>query len=194
MIEFETVLVDELPVKSLPDRYGVARSQIYNRIKALGIETIKRDNKAYVNQEQLAQLDRIHELIQVGQTLEEAASLVNPQIRPSRETPGQYNIVPASGAPLGQSYGATGQLDLLQALVTALSNQPHPTALSNPLSRFEQLQAIANNDWRPSTQDLSKILSLGSLPGPRFERYGFRFTRVGKNGAQTAWKVEKCHD
>jgi hypothetical protein len=60
----ECSIVDELPLKSLPARYGVARSQIYNRINALGIVTVKRDkNKAYVTADQITLLDRIHELI-----------------------------------------------------------------------------------------------------------------------------------
>ncbi|MBD2425407.1 hypothetical protein [Phormidium sp. FACHB-1136] len=180
--------VDELPLQSLPDRYGVARSQVFNRIKALGIKTIKRDRKAYVNQAQLAQLDHLHDLIQQDMTIEEAAAIVNPSTRQSRETPGQY-LVPAAGAMVGQSYG-TGQLELLQALVATLTQQP-PSPPINPLARFEQLQAMADHDWRPSTRELADILGLSSLPGPTFERYGFRFTRAGKNGAQTAWKVEK---
>jgi hypothetical protein len=187
-----TTDIDELPLQSLPSRYGVARSQVFNRIKALGIETIKRKNKAYVNQDQLALLDDLHNLIQQGKTLDEAAAIVNPTLRQSRETPGQYNIVPTAGAFLGQSYGTPGQLELLQALVATLAQQQPPVI--NPLARFEQLQAMADHDWRPSTQELADILGLASLPGPSFERYGFRFTRAGKNGAQTAWKVEKCYD
>lgn len=178
--------IDEWPLKGLPDRYGVARSQVFNRIKALGIETTKRNNKAYVNEDQLAMLDDLHQLIQQGKTLEEGAAIVNPSPRPSRETPGQH-IVPTAGAMVGQSYG-TGQLELLQALVALAQPQQPPL---NPLARFEQLQAIADHDWRPSTKELADILGLSSLPGPTFERYGFRFTRAGKNGSQTAWKVEK---
>lgn len=187
-----TTDIDELPLQSLPDRYGVARSQVFNRIKALGIETIKRKNKAYVNQDQLALLDDLHDLIQQGKTLDEAAAIVNPTPRQSRETPGQY-IVPVSGAMVGQSYGTAGQLELLQALVATLAQQPPPAPI-NPLARFEQVQAMADYDWRPSTKELADILGLASLPGPSFERYGFRFSKAGKNGAQTAWKVEKCHD
>lgn len=181
--------VDEVSLQSLPSLYGVARSQVFNRIKALGIKTIKRDRKAYVNKDQLAMLDDLHNLIQEGKTVEEGAAIVNPSTRQSRETPGQYNIIPAAGAMVGQSYG-TGQLEMLQALVSTLAQQPPPAPI-NPLARFEQLQAMADHDWRPSTRELADILGLSSLPGPTFERYGFRFTRAGKNGAQTAWKVEK---
>ena len=36
------------------------------------------------------------------------------------------------------------------------------------------------------------MMGVNSLPtGNQFERYGFRFTKAGKNGTETAWKVEK---
>lgn len=194
----ECALVDELPLKSLPDRYGVARSQIYNRINALGIVTVKREkNKAYVTKEQLALLDRIHELIQQDYTLEAAAAAILGQpTRQSHETPGKY-LIHTPGPTLEQSRGTAGQLEMLQALMAAIAHQQPaaaPPAPPNPLSRFEQLQAIADNDWRPSTKELAEILSLNSLSGSKIERYGFRFTRAGKNGAQSAWRVEKVDD
>jgi hypothetical protein len=191
MTELVEGVLDELPVASLPDRYGVARSQIYNRIKALAIKTIKRNNKAYVNGDQIALLDRIHQLLQEDYTLETAAAeTLGKPLGQSYETVGHYDLLPARGLSTEHSRETTGQLELLQILATALSNQ-QALPPANPLTRFEQLQAIADNDWRPSTKDLSEILGLSSPPGPSFERYGFRITKAGKNGAQTAWKVEK---
>ncbi|HEY9881813.1 MAG TPA: hypothetical protein V6D29_25405 [Leptolyngbyaceae cyanobacterium] len=184
-------VVDELPLTALPDRYGVARSQIYNRIKALGIETVKRDNRAYVGAAQIAQLDQIHQLIGQGRRLEDAAAEVrqdNP-VRQSHETPGQYNADPLRDGLVRQSYEVAGQADLLQLLSAISSQQALPPA--NPLQRFEQLQAMADHDWRPSTRELAEILGLQSLSGAQFERYGFRFTRAGRNGAQSAWRIEK---
>lgn len=192
----ESAFVDELPVKSLLARYGVARSQIYNRINALGIVTVKRDkNKAYVTADQLALLDRIHQLIQEDHTLEAAAAKILGQpTRQSYETAGQY-LIHKPGSYLEQSHETAGQLEMLQALMAAIAHQQPAAAPAippaNPLSRFEQLQAIADNDWRPSTSELADILGLNSLSGSKFERYGFRFTRAGKNGAQSAWRVEK---
>jgi hypothetical protein len=84
---------------------------------------------------------------------------------------------------------------MMQALMAAIAYQQQPAAAPlappNPLSQFEQLQAIADNDWRPSTSELADTLGLSSLSGATFERYGFRFTWAGKNGAQSAWRVEK---
>ena len=72
----DIVSVDELPVQSLPDRYGVARSQVFNRIKALGIKTIKRKNKAYVNADHLALLDQLHKLLKQDYSLDSAVLLI----------------------------------------------------------------------------------------------------------------------
>jgi hypothetical protein len=184
MTELVEGILDELPVASLPDRYGVARSQIYNRIKALGIQTTRRDNKAYVNTEQIALMDRMHELLQQDYTLETATAAI------LGKPASQYTLVPGVGSPVEQSRETAGQIEILQMLVAALASQP-PDLPANPLSHFEQLQTIADHDWRPSTSELAKILGLKSLPGKQFERYGFRFTRAGRNGAESAWKVEK---
>lgn len=189
MAELQRVEVDELPLKSLPDRYGVARSQVYNRIKALGIKTIKRQQKAYVNRDQLALLDQLHALLQQDYSLDSAVNLI------LGDRPQQQGMVHVPQEAVEQSYGTAGQLEMMQMLMTAIANQhpaSAPSAPPNPLSRFEQLQAIADKDWRPSTSELADILGLNSLPSASFERYGFRFTRAGKNGAQSAWKVEKA--
>ncbi|MBD2110882.1 hypothetical protein H6F59_03445 [Nodosilinea sp. FACHB-141] len=76
-------------LKSLPNRYGVARSQIYNRTNVLGIVTVKRDkNKAYVTADHIKLLDQIHELIQQDYTLEaSAAAILGQPTRQSHETP-----------------------------------------------------------------------------------------------------------
>ena len=190
MTDFPSITIDELPVSALPDRYGVARSQIYNRINALGIETIKRGNKAYVVASQIEQLDQIHVLIQQGQGLEQAAEMIvgDSPTRQSHGTAGQYSIAPRQDNLIEQSYGTVGQVDLLN-LLAAIAQPQSPAP--NPLSRFEQLQAIADHDWRPGTKELAEILGLKSLSKPKFERYGFRFTRAGKNGGESAWRVEK---
>lgn len=191
MPDFESVLVDELPLKSLPARYEISRSQMFNRINALGIKTIKRQQKAYVNADQLALLDQLHKLLQQDYSLESAVAIILGNL------PEQQSMVHVPQEVVEQSHGAAGQLEMMQMLMAAIAHQQPAAALlapPNPLSRFEQLQAIADHGWRPSTSELAKILGLASLSGSTFERYGFRFTRAGKNGAQSAWKVEKVDD
>ncbi|MEY2833239.1 MAG: hypothetical protein RLZZ574_2498 [Cyanobacteriota bacterium] len=44
--------IDLIPLAQLPSRYGIARSNLYNRIKDLKIESVKQGRKALVNAEQ----------------------------------------------------------------------------------------------------------------------------------------------
>lgn len=41
--------LDFIPVSTLSDRYGVARSNIYSRLSSLGLEPEKQGSKAYLN-------------------------------------------------------------------------------------------------------------------------------------------------
>jgi hypothetical protein len=181
--------IDELPLTALPDRYGVARSQVYNRIAALGIQTEKRGNRGFVNAQQIALLDRMADLINGGETLEKAAAIIlqDSPVRPSPRTSqnGQNGVSSLAMAPAA---APPADPSALLQLLGAMAAPPPPPS---PLARFEQLQAIADNDWRPSSSELADILGLNTLSGQQFERYGFRFTRAGKNGPQSAWKVEK---
>ncbi|HEY9876819.1 MAG TPA: hypothetical protein V6D29_00125, partial [Leptolyngbyaceae cyanobacterium] len=119
-METSGTYVDELPVAALPDRYGVARSQIYNRINALDIDTVRRGNKSFVTAGQLAQLDQLHTLINKGMSLEQAATELlasngndlSDLIRQSYET--------VQDSPTRQSYPA-GQPDLMQVLMAAFA-------------------------------------------------------------------------
>jgi hypothetical protein len=183
--------LDALPVSALPDRYGVARSQVYNRIKVLGIETQKRVGKAYVDAAQLAQLDHIAQLIGAGKTLEEAAAIIlqgEPFTQPHKTAQDSTAAVGVSSLSVPSALPPTDPSALLHLLGAMAAATPPPPS---PLARFEQLQAMADNDWRPSSSELADILGLSSLSGQQFERYGFRFTRAGRNGQQSAWKVEK---
>lgn len=63
ILESALTALDALPAATLPERYGVARSQVYNRLNALGLTMLKQGNKAYVNAAKLQQLNAIYGLI-----------------------------------------------------------------------------------------------------------------------------------
>ena len=181
--------IDSLPVSSLPDRYGVARSQIYNRLNKLNLQTQKRGNKAYVNAQQIAQLDDIHQLITQGLSLDEAVAQMqsnsDPPITP-QDSPTRQSHETSQDSLMRQSYDLTGQLDL-RGLLGAIAPQTQP---SDPLALFRNLEDIAKHGWILSTSQLADIIGI-KPKGQTFDRFGFRFTRSGKNGSETAWKVEK---
>ena len=180
--------LDELPVSSLPNRYGVHRSQVYNRMDALKklderLVPFKQGRKSYVSAELLGHLDSMNVLLKEnGTTVEQAANRALGRI-PTR--------LPDSPVDIGQSaltYSPPGELV-----------EPETEQEIDPEFNFEDLlgklrglQELADKGWWLSTSQIANVLELKSLPGgPSFERYGFRFVRAGKNGAETAWKIEK---
>ena len=181
----------ELPIADLPDRYQVSRSQVYARIDALkqrdpSLTPGKRGKKAYASPRLIELLDSLHVLIsQQGETLAEAVSRVlgeEPQTRPVRPTGQPDRTQDGTLVPTGDR---PSDLALLASAIAA--NQPPP----DPLNRYRALDEIAAKGWQLPTSELAELLGVKSLSGQEFERYGFRFVRVGKAGAESTWKVEK---
>ena len=181
----------ELPVADLPNRYNVARSQVYSRLDALKqrdptLVPEKRGKKAYVSGHLLELMDSLHVLIsQQGETVSEAVDTVlniPSQTRPMRPT-GQPDRTQDSA--IVTTDEMPSELALLASAIAA--NQPPP----DPLARYRQLEEIAANGWQLPTSELAELLGLKTLSGSELERYGFRFVKVGKAGVESAWKVEK---
>ncbi|MEO0644816.1 MAG: hypothetical protein AAFZ17_01470 [Cyanobacteria bacterium J06650_10] len=177
--------IDEIPVAQLADRYGVHRSQVYTRLDALKqrnpeLVPYKRGRKAYINSYMLQCLDGMAALLQQGQTTDEAADQVLGTIK---SAPDSRADSPVDTRQVGSSSLAIAEPEQL--------NEPS-FDFSNLLEMLRGLQELADKGWWLSTSQLAQVMGLKSLPaGENFERYGFRFTRSGKNGLETAWKVEK---
>jgi hypothetical protein len=180
----------ELPVADLPNRYGVARSQVYTRLDALkqrspALAPEKRGKKAYVSGHLLEALDSMHVLISQGDTVAEAADQVlnlGPKTRPISPVGQPDRTQDSRIFPAGDRIS---DLALLAGAIAA--NQPQP----DRLARYRQLEEIASHGWLLPSSELADLLGMGNLSGQEFERYGFKFIRVGKAGAESTWKVEK---
>ncbi len=172
--------IDEMPVASLDTRYGVHRSQVYNRLEAIkkrraDLVPHRRGRKSYVSAELLGLLDGMAALIQQGSTTEEAADQVLNQLsnRPA-DSPADIRQVDTS------------------AIAISSTEPDKPFSIDDTLHMLRALQELADNDWRLSSDQIAHTLELKALPsGDSFERYGFKFSKAGKNGTQTAWKIEK---
>lgn len=181
--------IDEIPVAQLSDRYGVHRSQVYARLDALKqrdpeLVPYKRGRKAYINRHMIDCLDGMAALLQKGQTTEEAADEVLGTLQSSPDSRGNSR----ADSLVDTRQVSSGELAIAQP------EQPeeHSFEFENLLEMLRGLQELADKNWWLSTSQLAQVMGLKSLPpGEHFERYGFRFTRTGKNGPETAWKVEK---
>ncbi|EKU97094.1 hypothetical protein Lepto7375DRAFT_0964 [Leptolyngbya sp. PCC 7375] len=170
--------LDEIPVASLPDRYGVHRSQVYTRMDALkkrdrNLIPTKRGKRSFITRQMLEYLDGMAALIQQGQTTQEAADQVLRQL-PTRR--------------------ADSPVDMRQVQSSELAIAAQNTAFDfeQLLSKLRGLQELADQNWWLSSSQLAQVLELETLPpGEKLEFHGFRFSKAGTHGTETAWKVEK---
>lgn len=182
----------DFPVSELMDRYELVKSQVYARINALksikpDLSPFKVGVKSYVNQAVLGCLDEMHRLISEDElTTEQAAE----QVAGATET----SIAPNNQ----QTLSAEHQTELSGGAISPL-DEPEKASIAairkalqgKPFARYEMLDLVAEKGWQIPTDELAVLLELQALSGSQFERYGFRFTRVGKVGSQSSWKVDK---
>lgn len=174
--------LDELPVSGLADRYGVHRSQVYNRLDSLKKRNPKltphrRGRSSYITAEILGYLDGMAALIEQGSTNEEAADSV-------------LGMIPADSR--ADCLPDTRQIDISNLAISTPQLTPEPFDTQSFLDKLRTIQELSDNEWLPGSSELAAILGLQTLPsGPSFERYGFLFKKAGRNGQESAWKIEK---
>lgn len=186
--------IDSLSIKDLEVRYGVARSNIYNRIdglKKLGyhLEPEKQGNKSIYNADQIALMDSLNEHLKSGEaiatfpTAEGVLPVLQDNPQPSYRTQDRPAIETAPAA--------LGMAAFADAIVTKLIEAFPQQQYSDPLANLRQLQEACDRGWLLSSSQLAPLLGRKTLPSKDFERFGFLFTKAGKNGSESAWRVER---
>jgi hypothetical protein len=168
--------LDSFPVSELGDRYHLDRSNIYNRLGKLGIKPEKIGSKSFLNAEQLRLMDDLDAHIKNGGTIADFQTVDRParQARQSHKTTGQL----------------LSQVPQDQSTITAFLNAIAPQK-ADPFEQLEQLERAAEKGWHLSSSQLAPLLGLKTLGKSPIQRFGFTCIKVGKNGAQSAWKVAK---
>ena len=182
------VELDSLTIKDLEARYGVARSNVYNRINGLKekgypLEPEKRGAKSIFNADQVQVMDALDSHIKAGNEIASfaAAGGHTDLLRVSQDTwKPSHRTQDITRGDESKMVGV-----LLGALASLQPTEP------DPLANLELLERVAEKGWLLSTSQLAPLLGLKSLHGAEFCRYGFVFTRVGRNGAESAWRVGK---
>jgi hypothetical protein len=185
--------IDRIPITQLPSRYGIARSNLYTRLKDLGIEPEKMGKKAYVNAEQLRLLDALHEHIQKGGTTGEFLKWLRGdsprETLRDRAQPNQTLAVSSNEQSL------VFQPHALVAVVEAIVKRLLPNS-GNRLSYLRELEEAYERGWLLSTSEVADLLGLSPKTiagyGQEFDDAGFVFTRAGtRKGGEIAWSIDK---
>ena len=182
--------IDRIPLSQLPDRYNIARSALYTRLKDLQIEPTKEGRKAYIDGQQLQLLDNLHQHIQKGGTTGEFLK---------QNLTGQFSTNnPSTLVQDSPGHLLTLQPTALVTIVETIAKRFIP-AHSSPLSYLRDLEEAYEKGWLLSTSEIAQLLGLSpktiSQYGQQFSDAGFIFTRVGtRKRGEIAWTIDKLHD
>jgi hypothetical protein len=176
--------IDLIPITQLPSRYGIARSNLYTRLKDLGIEPERQGKKAFVNAEQLQLLDELHDYIQRGGTTSEFIKYKNGKSSFDNRA---LAAIPSDN----QLFQPATFVTVVEAIVKRLL-----PSTGSCLAYMRELEEAYEKGWLLSTSELADLLKLSSKTiaayGNEFEDAGFVFTRVGiRKGGEIAWAIDK---
>lgn len=197
-----------LTIKDFEERFAIARSNVNNRLSGLKskgyeMDAQKHEGRNVYSGAQVQLMDELDTHLKAGGTIatfpaadgsSEMSYVSQDKPEMSRRT---QDIKPVETAPA--AFGIASMIDAIAGKVADIlsvrqAEQPQlpaPTAAPDPLANLKALQEACDRGWLLSTSQLSPLVGLKTLHGKEFERYGFKFTKAGKNGAEAAWRVEK---
>ena len=190
--------VDLIPLSQLPSRYGIARSNLYNRLKDLKIESVKQGRKAFVSAADLQLLDKLHiHLEQGGNTSEFIKQQANEHHLVNSPT-----AFPEVSHSFETIYPSEPTISLNpSALVGVIETVVKKFIPSSPsrLTYLRELEEAYQNQWLLSTSELADLLGLNQKTitnyGQEFSDAGFVFERAGvRKGGEIAWSIDKESD
>lgn len=190
--------IDSFTVADLVQRYGVAKSNIYNRIKGLSdkghdMTPEKQGKVAIYNADQVVLMDELDNHLKAGGTLANFGEDISP-ISPTGQLQKSYRT--QDTRPTDSVPAALGIASLVDSIASKLlvlqSDRPGaPQLPPDPLANLKALQEACDRGWLLSSSQLAPLVGLKNVHGKEFERFGFRFVKAGKNGSESAWRVEK---
>ena len=190
--------VDLIPLSQLPSRYGIARSNLYTRLKDLKIESVKQGRKAFITADSLQLLDGLHAHLERGGTTAEFIKLIKQQaqnhqlVEIPHSSPSVSNVseIEYSSEPT-ISLNPTALVGVIETVVKKFI----PPSRSR-LTYMRELEEAYQNQWLLSTSELADLLGLNQKTitnyGQEFSDAGFIFERAGiRKGGEIAWSVDK---
>ena len=158
-------------VTELAERYGLKTTKaIYDRLSALGITLPKKNRKSYATPEIVEKLDKLQKHLDKGGSLkdfDENIVVTNYEVIESDDT--SLQVIDS---------------DVTSPHVIYIEREPDPL-LPNRL-----LTEAAENGYILTSKQIQEIIGIKPR-GSSFTRLGFIFTKVGKDGVYSSWKVEK---
>lgn len=203
--------IDNYPVADLPSRFDLGKQAVYNRLEALDIKPTKVGKRSYISATQLQTLDRIHAHINQGGSMADFQSpLQSPDLEISsldamNKTSGRLTSAENSldTSPLDTMDKSSGIVENnLEVLVNLIAGAVSQTIAStvqqrSPLWYMSELERAEAQGWMLTTAEIQQLIGVkptAATGTSTYQRGSFTFTKAGKIGSQTAWRVTKHLD
>ncbi len=200
--------LDSLTIKDFEARYGIARSNVNNRItglkqKGYNLEPEKRGGRNIYSADQIALMDRLDAHLKAGNPITTFPAVSQDSLPSSYRTQDSSSEIAVSQDRLQLSHrtpdnrsdkmaGAASLIDAIAGKVVEIIRLNQIESIApDPLANLRMLQEACDRGWLLSSSQLAPLLGVKSLSGRTIERFGFTFTRVGRNGIESAWKVDR---
>ena len=190
---------ENLSVKDLLKRYNLrSRQSIYDWIRKGLKQDFHKDEagKSYVTSDQIALLDQLHKYLQTpNAVLSNFIPLSTVQIDSPIDSPIDSSKNDHKSEIAAQSIDNQLLLELTARIGRAISSQlAQQLTEVNPLYRHEALEKAKELGWLLTSKEVQQLI--GVIPKTKkgnntYHRGCWLFTKSGKIGSQTAWKVDK---
>ena len=190
--------VDLIPLSQLSSRYGIARSNLYTRLKDLKIESVKQGRKAFITVASLQLLDGLHAHLEQGGTTSEFIKLIE-QSAQNHQLVEIPNNSPSISNSLETEYSSKPTISLNPAALVGVIETVVKSLIPPSRSRLtymRELEEAYQNQWLLSTSEVANLLGLNPKTitnyGQEFSDAGFIFERAGiRKGGEIAWSIDK---
>ena len=167
---WDVQMIDRFPVGKLSSRYGLGKTAVYDRLSFLAIAPFRDGRRSYITGEDLDRLDNLHSHLATGGTLETFGSPPQRAGELSGERPPDNQLA-----------------QILTAIATSLQRR-------SPLDNYRDLDEAVRRNWLLTSSQVEDLI--GAKPSPKpgqnhYDRACWRFSKSGKIGKESAWRVER---
>lgn len=172
--------------------------------KGYDLEPEKQNGRNIYSADQIALMDRLDAHLKAGHPIATFPAVSQDSLPSSYRTQDISSEIAVSQDRLQLSHrtqdnrsdkmaGAASLIDAIAGkVVEIISLNQAGLVAPDPLANLRMLQEACDRGWLLSTSQLAPLLGVKGLNGRTIERFGFTFTRVGRNGIESAWKVGRC--
>lgn len=183
-------------IKDLCERYSLSsRKSLYSRLNALNLELEKdSQGRSYATPEQIELLDQLHQHLKDGGTLNNFTPVTPIVVTTQhREQPTESGLELTAQHNTQHSTQLTTQAitpEFLGEFAGAIASR----LIISPLSPHRELEEASEKDWLLTTAEIRELIGVKPTAPQGYDTYKrgcWLFTKAGKIGNQTAWRVSK---